>query len=205
MMDKSTLSYYSSDAENIADRYESVDSSLSKIFYEAFEKGGKILDIGCGSGRDLAELSLQGFNVYGVDPTPQFISIAQRIHPELKGRISIGNLPEIKKSADGSFDGILCSAVLMHLEEVVLLKAILNIKNLLKFKGRLLISVPEKRDDEVNNERDQYGRLFKKYSSEFLNTEFKKQGFTLIQSWNNTDSMNRVGVEWLTQLYELSN
>jgi 2-polyprenyl-3-methyl-5-hydroxy-6-metoxy-1,4-benzoquinol methylase len=134
MMDKSTLRYYSSDAENIADRYESVDSSLSKIFYEAFEKGGKILDIGCGSGRDLAELFLQGFNVYGVDPTPQFISIAQRIHPELKGRISIGNLPEIKKTEDGSFDGILCSAVLMHLEEVMLLKAILNNKNLLKFK-----------------------------------------------------------------------
>jgi 2-polyprenyl-3-methyl-5-hydroxy-6-metoxy-1,4-benzoquinol methylase len=203
-MDKSTLDYYSSDAENIAIRYESANSPLIQIFTIAFPKEGKILDIGCGSGRDLAELSQQGFNVFGVDPTSQFVNIALQIHPELKGRVTIGSLPEIDIIFGGEFDGILCCAVLMHLEEAMFSKAVLNIKNLLKDKGRLLISLPEKRDDIVINERDEFGRLFKNYSSEFLTIEFEKQGFTLLKKWNNKDSMKRVGIEWLTQLYELS-
>ena len=94
--------------------------------------------------------------------------------------------------------------VLMHIEESVFSKAVSNIKNLLKVKGRLLISLPEKRNDIVVNERDEFGRLFKNYSSEFLTVEFEKQGFTLLKNWNNKDSMNRVGIEWITQLYELS-
>lgn len=203
-MDKFTLDYYSSDAENIAIRYESAYSPLKHIFSNAFEKEGKILDIGCGSGRDLAELSRQGFNVFGVDPTSKFVNIALRIHPELKGRVTIGSLPEIDTIFGGDFDGILCCAVLMHLEEVMMSKVVSNIKNLLKVKGRLLISLPEKRIDIAINERDEFGRLFKNYSSEFLTVEFEKQGFTLLKNWNNKDSMNRVGIEWLTQLYELS-
>lgn len=203
-MDKSTLDYYSSDAENIAIRYESANSPLIEIFTNAFEKDGKILDIGCGSGRDLAELSQQGFNVFGVDPTSQFVTIAMQSHPELKGRVKIGSLPEIDTIFGGQFDGILCCAVLMHLEEAIFSKAVSNIKNLLKVKGRLLISLPEKRNDIVINERDEFGRLFKNYSSEFLTVEFEKQGFTLLKNWSNKDSMNRVGIEWLTQLYELS-
>ena len=89
-MDQSTLKYYSENAAQIADRYESVVSNLTAHFVDAFSKGGKILDIGCGSGRDLAALHQLGFDCYGVDPTPEFVEIAQQTHPELVGRRRYG-------------------------------------------------------------------------------------------------------------------
>jgi 2-polyprenyl-3-methyl-5-hydroxy-6-metoxy-1,4-benzoquinol methylase len=110
-MDQSTLKYYSDNAAQVAERYESVVSNLSAHFADSFNKSGKILDIGCGSGRDLAVLHKLGFDCYGVDPTPEFVAIAQRIHSELVGQIALGELPDLKTP----FYGLLCPAVIIHI------------------------------------------------------------------------------------------
>ena len=94
-MDQSTLKYYSDNAAQVAERYESVVSNLSAHFMNSFIKSGKVLDIGCSSGRDLAVLHKLGFDCYGVDPTPEFVKIAQHTHPELVGRIALGELPDL--------------------------------------------------------------------------------------------------------------
>ena len=85
-MDSSTLDYYSKHAKDVAERYEAAPSSLASRFSSAFAPGGRILDIGCGSGRDLAELGRQGFQPFGLDGTPEFVQLAQHYHPELNGR-----------------------------------------------------------------------------------------------------------------------
>ena len=68
-MDQQTLAYYSANAQEMAQRYESAASSLGPHFTSAFVPGGRVLDIGCGSGRDLAELLKLGFQPYGLDGT----------------------------------------------------------------------------------------------------------------------------------------
>jgi 2-polyprenyl-3-methyl-5-hydroxy-6-metoxy-1,4-benzoquinol methylase len=88
-MDQSTLKYYSNNAAQVAERYESVVSYLSAHFADSFSKGGKVLDIGCGSGRDLAVLHKLGFDYYGVDPVLEFVEIAKRLHPVLANRIFV--------------------------------------------------------------------------------------------------------------------
>ncbi len=90
-MDQSTLKYYSDNAAQVAERYESVVSNLSAHFVDSFSKGGKILDIGCGSGRDLAVLHKLGFDCYGVDPTPEFVAIGpdKKVRPAPKFRGNI--------------------------------------------------------------------------------------------------------------------
>ena len=70
-MDSSTLDYYSANANDVAQRYEAAQSSLGERFATAFAPGGRVLDIGCGSGRDLAELGRQGFQPFGLDGTPE--------------------------------------------------------------------------------------------------------------------------------------
>ena len=72
-MDQTTIKYYAENAAQVAERYESVVSDLSAHFADSFSKGGKILDIGCGSGRDLADLHKLGFDCYGVDPVHKFV------------------------------------------------------------------------------------------------------------------------------------
>ena len=160
-MDKATLDFYASNANEVAKRYEAVQSSLGNRFSTSFTPGGRILDIGCGSGRDLAELLLQGYQAYGVDGTLEFVQLAQTYHPELKGLVSHGLLPDLPVPFGGDFDGVLCSAVLMHIDTTEIFNAALSIKRCLKVNGRLLISVPSQRADAGDDERDSNGRLFK--------------------------------------------
>jgi 2-polyprenyl-3-methyl-5-hydroxy-6-metoxy-1,4-benzoquinol methylase len=202
-MDQSTLKYYSDNAAQVAERYESVVSDLSAHFAYSFSKGGKVLDIGCGSGRDLAVLHQLGFDCYGIDPTPEFVAIAQRTHPELVGRIELGELPDLKTPFGGDFDGVLCSAVLMHIDIEQLPATTAAIKCCLKQGGRLLYSVPSKRLDVVASNRDANGRLFIPDQAVRLNSLFSNLGFVEIKSWTNSDSMGRDAVEWMSVLLEL--
>lgn len=109
-MDATTVNYYSKNAQAVAARYESVVSSLSESFQDAFKARSKLLDIGCGSGRDLALLVSFGHDCFGLDATPEFVELSQTLHPELKGKIVQGALPDFDPPFGGKFDGILCSA-----------------------------------------------------------------------------------------------
>ena len=203
-MDFETISYYSLNAHTVAERYESVVSSLSKSFGEAFKPRSKLLDIGCGSGRDLALLTSLGHESFGVDATPEFVTLSQSLHPELKGKVLHAALPNFEPPFGGDFDSVLCSAVLMHIAECELIPAAVSIKRCLKVHGRLLYSVPSKRSDVVAENRDANGRLFVPDQSDRLQTIFEQLGFSLISKWDNADSLGRDSVEWISVLMELT-
>lgn len=204
-MDVQTLGYYSANANEVALRYESAPSSLVSRFPSAFAPGGRILDIGCGSGRDLAELARQGFQPYGMDGTPEFVQLAQEFHPELKGRVVQGVLPDSDVPFGGGFDGVLCSAVLMHIELGRLPAVVAFIKHCIKPGGQLLYSVPSKRLDATSaGNRDAAGRLFVPDSAGRLQRLFEDAGFRLLESWGNSDSLGRSEVEWVSVLMKLT-
>ncbi len=204
-MDLPTITYYSKNAESIAARYESVTSSLSNSFKDAFSPRSKLLDVGCGSGRDLALLASFGHDCFGVDATPEFVALSQSLHPQLKGKVLQATLPNFSPPFGGEFDSVLCSAVLMHVTEKELEPSAVSIKRCLKKSGRLLYSVPSKRLDVVTDNRDTNGRLFIPDQSDRLQTIFERLGFSLISKWGDADSMGRDSVEWVSVLMELSN
>jgi SAM-dependent methyltransferase len=178
---------------------------LSKSFGEAFKPKSKLLDIGSGSGRDLALLTTFGHECFGVDATPEFVELSQSIHPEINGKVLQAALPNFEPPFGGDFDGVLCSAVLMHIPESELVLAATSIKRCLKVHGRLLYSVPSKRLDVVTENRDANGRLFVPDQSDRLQTIFEQLGFSLISKWDNADSLGRDSVEWISVLMELKN
>ena len=101
----------------------------------------KILDIGCGSGRDMAELIKNCFDAYGVDASPEMVQYAQEKYPELKGRIEKGVLPNLEKPFSGEFNGIFCCAVLMHLPKEELFDPAFAIGKILKENGRPVFNI----------------------------------------------------------------
>ncbi len=202
-MDHPTLAYYNSHAPELAARYEQVSSIAAMHFDTTFAKAGKILDIGCGSGRDLALLANRGFQVYGVDPSAVFIQVAQKTHPELKGRLSVGGLPELGIPFGGQFDGVLCYGVFMHLNQEALAKSVQSLRACLKSQGRLIFAIPTQKPGIDAQHRDEEGRFFQLHRAQDLQRLFALNGFELLEQWTNQDKIDDSGIEWLAQSYEL--
>jgi len=201
-MDVATADFYSKNAQSVAARYESAASSISNYFAVAFPSGSRVLDIGAGSGRDLAALIRSGFDAYGVEPVAELRAQACQHHPELTERLAEGQLPELDNAFGVGFDGILCSAVLMHVPESELFDTALALRLLLRPHGRMLISLPLTRTD-VSHERDTSGRLFKNYAPEYLQLLFERLGFQQIGRWDSDDALGRAETRWYTLLFEL--
>ncbi|MCF6335621.1 MAG: class I SAM-dependent methyltransferase, partial [Spirochaetales bacterium] len=115
--DDKTNSYYSSKAADLANKYSKADDLFSKRFVKYLSPGSKILDIGCGSGRDLANLNRSGFSIIGADSSGNMISVAVSKYPELAGKISLSGLPNLP-GVENTFKGVLCSAVLQHIPDI---------------------------------------------------------------------------------------
>lgn len=50
-------------------RYESVTSSVARHYAVALPAASRVVDVGAGSGRDLAALLAAGHEAYGVEPS----------------------------------------------------------------------------------------------------------------------------------------
>lgn len=202
-MDPQTLAYYSQNASAISQRYESITNGLATSFEAAFKLGARVLDIGCGSGRDLALLLRISRDAYGLEACPELIAAAHAHHPELEQRIEQGALPNCTMPFGGNFDGILCSAMLMHIEPQNYEACVAFIWRALKPQGILLYSVPSARGDvDESNNRDAAGRLFVADAAQRLKTLFLAHGFKLIEEFENEDSLGRDGVRWASVLMQ---
>ncbi|MEP6482429.1 MAG: methyltransferase domain-containing protein [Rhodoglobus sp.] len=202
-MDLDTSEFYARNASDVVARYEAANSPLIPYLRLAFPASSRVLDVGCGSGRDLALLLREGYDAFGIEPVDAMRLEAIRRHPELASRISAAALPNIELTADGQFDGVICSAVLMHVPEHDLFDTVFNLRSLLRPHGRLLMSLPLTRDDVLSGERSTDGRLFKTYTPDYLQLLLERTGFQQIGRWETEDALGRTGTTWFTQLFEL--
>lgn len=198
-MDMPTLDYYRTHAAQVAARYESIVNGMAALFEQVYPAGSRVLDVGCGSGRDMALLHTMGRDAYGIDASEPLLALAQQYHPPLTGRLALGTLPDCQVPFDGQFDGVLCSAVLMHVPLAQQPAAIDFVRRCLKPGGSFLYSVPTRREDALaNDQRDAVGRLFVPDVAGGLRTLCEQRGFVCIAQWANADSLGRDGVAWVS-------
>lgn len=95
---------------------------LDQILKERFTKSMKILDAGCGEGRNAVYFINQGYQIFGIDPNETAIQYcrfrAKSLNPNFDfHRFQVGKLEEIPFHA-GAFDAVICSAVLHFADNV---------------------------------------------------------------------------------------
>jgi SAM-dependent methyltransferase len=205
-MDRDTLEYYDRHAAEVADRYELASGGVASFFPFVFEKGERVLDIGAGTCRDAAVLLGLGIDAHAVEPSSGLRKRAAALHPELAGRIFDGSLPgRLPPQVAGPYDGILVSAVLMHVADAQLFDAAFAIRERLKADGKLLVTVPVQRGDlPAGVERDTAGRLMVMRSPAQLKLLFGRLGFTLESEWRSADALGRRGFDWATLSFRFS-
>lgn len=193
-----TLIYYENNSKFLINRYESADvSEVQKLLLQTFNKNSKLLELGCGSGRDASFMTKNDFDVTGMDGSKNMIEEAKKIHPELSEKLFHKTLPN-DLEFNQTFDGIYSIATLMHLSKNDLEKTISKIYDLLNQNGKFLMSVSLFRDDINENGFDEKGRYFLVLSFEKWLNLLKQIGFKILDTKTNTDGLGRDGIEWLT-------
>ncbi len=89
---------------------------FDQLLKGTYDHCAKILDVGCGSGRNLVYFLQNGYDVYGVDPNPGAVAAVTQIAQSLASRLPSGNFfvatAEDMPFGDATFDLTICSAVL---------------------------------------------------------------------------------------------
>ena len=170
---------------NNVDRYITLTGNLQqtswlKSFIKLIKKGGKVLDLGCGYGRDLEYFYKMGYAIFGLDISEKMIERAKKEAP--KAKLKIGNLLKLDYN-DDYFDGIWCSATLIHIAKKDACKALSEMNRVLKKEGVLHLTFREgtgekyKKDKKYNNKEKYYSY----YNKDEIFTLLNKHHFDIIK------------------------
>ena len=111
--DKRTLDYYNSKAKDfVSGTVDVAFTEIQDIFREYIPDGGKILDFGCGSGRDTKYFLSKGYHVDAIDGSEELCKIAS----EYAG-VQVKQMLFEELNAVEEYDGIWACASILHVEK----------------------------------------------------------------------------------------
>lgn len=92
--------------------YGNIDIYLfDQLLKGTYDNCKKVLDAGCGGGRNLTYFFRNGYEVYGIDPNPNAISAVQTLSPSTPENFSVASAENLPFD-DHFFDLVISSAVL---------------------------------------------------------------------------------------------
>lgn len=131
-----TIEYYNENADLfIKGTVNAKMTDIQEKFLKHIPQGGRILDLGCGSGRDSKAFIDASYEVILVDGSKEMCRAAH----ELTGREVIHSTFQ-EYEPNVMFDGIWASASLLHLEEKEICGVIKKFTNFLKKDGCFYMS-----------------------------------------------------------------
>lgn len=156
-----TIDYYNQNAEKYVD--ETLGANMGEL-YEPFlfllPSGGKILDAGCGSGRDSRYFINKGYEVVAFDGSSELVKLSSEI---LGQEVLHLTFDEIDFREE--FDGIWACASLVHVQKKEIDGVIGKLNKGLKKGGTFYLSFKYGEKEEIRK-----GRFFSDYTETSFNT-----------------------------------
>ena len=189
-----TIDYYNKHAEEFtASTFEVDMESLYQPFLVELQEGARILDVGCGPGRDTLAFKNKGYQVDAIDYSEELVKKATRltgIPIKLKSFYEVDDYE--------AYDGIWACASLLHCERSRLAEVLEKMVQALKPNGVIYMSFKY-----GDSDRDQDGRQFTdldENQAEALLEQF--DNVQHIQQWVTLDQRPDRQEKWLNLLWK---
>jgi 2-polyprenyl-3-methyl-5-hydroxy-6-metoxy-1,4-benzoquinol methylase len=139
---------------------------------------GRLLEVGCGGGRDARELIRLGYDYTGTDISAKLLAEAQKNNPS--GRFEQVSLYDLNYS--DKFDSFWCAAVLLHIPKNRIGEALKAIKRNLAPGAVGFIAIKEGTGEtmEQNPTEEGSSRLFAYWENNEFKSVLEKNGFKVL-------------------------
>lgn len=183
-----TTRYYNDNSAVFFEETVGADvTPLHERFLKYVPEGGKILDLGCGSGRDVKAFMERGYVADGVDRSEELCKLAS----EYTG-VKIRQMDFAQLDAVAEYDAIWACASLLHVPCEELPKIIELMRRALKPSGVMYMSY---KYGDYEGDRD--GRFFNDMTEEkFAGVFTDIEGLSLIEEWYSEDVRRGKDVKW---------
>lgn len=188
-----TVEYYNAKAREFYESTVNVDMSEHyRVFLDLLPPGGRILDAGCGSGRDSLYFINLGFQVTAIDASPVLAELSSKLIGQPVAVLRFQDL-----NFDAEFDGIWACASLLHVPRREMDDVLSRLTRALKPNGLLYASFKY-----GDGEGERNGRFFNDYNEQsFQNLLREHPNLQTVSSWVSNDARpERAGEKWLNVL-----
>lgn len=176
-MDKITIQTYNQSAQDYDDETSDFWDRFPRTFLDEFINlgKGKVLDLGCGPGRDGLLIQEKGCEVICFDASEEMLKLCKE-----KGLTTIqGDFMKLPFDKE-EFDGVWAYAALLHISKKEFPKALKEIHRVLKADSALAIGMIEGTEEFYKNSVNMGQRWFSYYTHDELIKYLEDAGFQII-------------------------
>ena len=188
----STIAYYDQHSQDFFESTVNVDvSELYQVFLSNLPTNSRILDAGCGSGRDSKAFINMGFSVKAIDASVELAKIASEY---IGQNVTVCNFDQLDLTM--SFEGIWACASLLHVQASALPNTFAKLASTLVTNGVFYCSFKYGVQERTHN-----GRFFTDADESLLEQWIQGSGLHIKHTWITTDVRPcRENEKWLNAI-----